>query len=447
VPETDPGWSPGDAAQLADPAAPPSDPELLAEADAAYRPPPAFAEWAATPLDAGRWDAARERLEERRSAAPSEGLRRAVETATRAAAIDTGAIEGLYDVDRAFTVSVAMRTLGWQAAVVGQGDLVLDLFQAQLRAYELALEAATARTPVTEAWIREVHAVVSGPVPDREPTPGEYKRHPNHVRLGHGRVHSYAPVGDTAAEMGRLVEELAADDFAAAHPVLQAAYAHHAVAAIHPFTDGNGRVARALASVYLFRAASVPLLVFGDQKREYLDGLAEADEGDCARFAGFVLDRAEAAMLLAADSLGAGAEDRLAALRGLAAAPGAAPEARTGRLGSALLDAVASALSERISLLPVPAGVELSVRTNRGSEGGGEVALAAALTSVSGPAAETRIDVTAADDGALCVRAHGLDEALDVRLADVDPAPTAELHLRLDTWASRVVAALLDRLL
>src|SRR5439155_9702338 len=37
------------------------------------------------------------------------------------------------------------------------------------------------------------------------------------------------------------------------HPAIQAAWAHVALAAIHPFADGNGRAARVLASLAMYR--------------------------------------------------------------------------------------------------------------------------------------------------------------------------------------------------
>ena len=45
------------------------------------------------------------------------------------------------------------------------------------------------------------------------------------------------------------------------HPAVQAAYAHYALTAIHPFADGNGRLARTVASVFLMRSAGVPLFL------------------------------------------------------------------------------------------------------------------------------------------------------------------------------------------
>jgi len=88
---------------------------------------------------------------------------------------------------------------------------------------------------------------------------GQYKIMPNHVRTRKGADHSYAPVDVTPAEMARLVAELRSDAFLTAHPVLQAAYAHYGLVAIHPFADGNGRVARARRLLSLIGRSRCPL--------------------------------------------------------------------------------------------------------------------------------------------------------------------------------------------
>jgi broad specificity phosphatase PhoE len=95
---------------------------------------------------------------------------------------------------------------------------------------------------------------------------------------------------DTGAIEG-LYEELRSEAFTAAHPVLQAAYAHYAFVAIHPFADGNGRVARTLASVYRYRWPGVPLVTLADDKDDYIDALEEADDGRPERLVRFVQDR------------------------------------------------------------------------------------------------------------------------------------------------------------
>ena len=65
--------------------------------------------------------ASRLSLEERRKAATPEALKASVDVAIRAAALDTGAIEGLYTVDRGFTMTVAVQGLAWEQLIGERG--------------------------------------------------------------------------------------------------------------------------------------------------------------------------------------------------------------------------------------------------------------------------------------------------------------------------------------
>ncbi len=60
---------------------------------------------------------------------------------------------------------------------------------------------------------------------------------------------------------------------------MRAAWLHHAFTQIHPFEDGNGRVARALASLELIRGGLPPLTVYREMQSRYYDSLLEADLG------------------------------------------------------------------------------------------------------------------------------------------------------------------------
>lgn len=278
----------------------------MAEYSGGYQPFPSFAAWMDEGFDGPAlttYERFATLLVEAKQAATREDLQAAVRTATRYAAVDTGAIEGLYDVDRGFTRTVATEAAAWEAAVELRGEHVARAIGDALNAYELVLDLATRRERITEAVIRELHGVIcrsqdtytvyTSQGRQEHPLPkGEYKKYPNSpTNLSTGRVHHYAPVSDTSAEMHRLVEEFSSGRFNSAHPVVQAAYAHYAFVCVHPFADGNGRVARALASAFLYRSPGVPLLIFADQKDAYIDALEAADRGDFELFTSFVMER------------------------------------------------------------------------------------------------------------------------------------------------------------
>ena len=93
---------------------------------------------------------------------------------------------------------------------------------------------------------------------------------------------------------------------------MQAAYAHHAFTAVHPFADGNGRVAHALASVFLYRAVGVPLVVFAEERESYLSVLQRADAGDHQAFVDLTFDAALDSVALVTDTLRAATQPGLA---------------------------------------------------------------------------------------------------------------------------------------
>src|SRR3954466_14841475 len=287
----------------------------LAQGDRLYQGLPDFTAWGPLPPeDVALWSRFAASLEERRREASPETLKAAVEVAVRAAALDTGAIEGLYSVDRGFTMTVAVQGLAWESMIDERGAGVRELFEAQLAAYELVLDAATQDRPITEVWIRNLHETLCAPQKtyrvftdlgwqEQELPKGQYKTRPNHVRLTDGTFHAYAPVDRVGDEIHRLIEQIRTPGFAAAHPVLQASYCHYAFVMIHPFADGNGRVARALASTFFYRAQSIPLVIFANQRPAYLDALALADRGDLGPLISFFLDRGIDTMQLVAESL------------------------------------------------------------------------------------------------------------------------------------------------
>jgi Fic family protein len=72
--------------------------------------------------------------------------------------------------------------------------------------------------------------------------------------IGRERVHFEAPAADRLdREMSRFLDWFNTDHGSALDPVLKAGIAHFWFVTIHPFDDGNGRIARAIADMSLAR--------------------------------------------------------------------------------------------------------------------------------------------------------------------------------------------------
>jgi Fic family protein len=446
-------------------------PEEVLALDASYREFPAFKEWPRELADRASWDAHLQELETLRRRAQPAQLDQALAVALRAAAIETGAIEGLYSTDRGFTFTVMTQAAAWEAAVAERGEHVRFLFDAQLHTYELVLDAATHQYPLTEAWIRRLHEEICAPQEtygvitavgmQEQPLPkGEYKRSPNHVRLADGSEHAYAPVDKTADEMNRLVAELNTDQFDSADPVLQAAFSHYALVAIHPFADGNGRVARALASTYLYRSARIPLVVLSARRSQYFSALEAADRGNLEAFAGFVLDAAQTATLLVIDSLltafSPQPEVYAQRLHALLTAQGGLTHSDLDRLGQIVAERLAVHLQEAIQALPLPPGVNVAVTPSNGGPHPEEEGFRAILEGgsrsirvrlmVSPPAAvdvgtEAFLLVSKARDARETVLLTWPDgrERIVFGLHDLHPSPSTLAEQRLAGFARRLL--------
>lgn len=209
------------------------------------------------------WDDAKARLEALRADDPDRAAM-AARGAVVAAAYQSAALDGVVPVDH----DVARSLVQGGTSLASLDDGARAHVRANLDALALARDAG-----VSESAIRRIHdvacrpqlthrVIVEGHVQDHVMAPGDYKHHPNHIRLDDGGWLATAPVALVRPEMARLVELAASAAFAGMHPVARAGWLHDAVLHVQPFADGNGRVARALAGGVLLRAGSVPLMVF-----------------------------------------------------------------------------------------------------------------------------------------------------------------------------------------
>jgi len=149
------------------------------------------------------------------------------------------------------------------------------------------LEAKDKERPLTENFIRELNRVIlvenfMKPSHDGksmyEIKVGEYKSLPNHVFTKTGEVFNYASPEETPAMMGDLVNWYnGAEKENNLHPVELASLFHYRFIRIHPFQDGNGRIARLLVNYILLKHGYPMIIVPSKDKEKYLDSLNKSD--------------------------------------------------------------------------------------------------------------------------------------------------------------------------
>lgn len=247
----------------------------------------------------------------------SEGLKQFNDRLARQWSIETGIIEGIYKIDRGITELLVER--GLEASLIPHGttDRPAEDVVAILRDHHDALEGlyafVAAQRDLSISYIRELHQQLCrgqevtvgrdavGNRTERRLRLGDWKKQPNSPHRPDGRVHEYCPPEHVASEMDELIRMHKEHVAAGVAPEVEAAWLHHRFTQIHPFEDGNGRVARALATLVLLRAELFPFVVDRKEKNRYIDALESADQGSLGQLASMVSATQQKALMLALD--------------------------------------------------------------------------------------------------------------------------------------------------
>ena len=212
-------------------------------------------------------------------------------------AIETGLIERVYTLDRGITetfielgvLSLVHDRPGQQspqkaALIISDHKFVIDgLF-----------DFIANKRGISTSYIKELHAAL---LQNQETTAaidqfgqereialvkGEYKKQPNNPVREDGSIHEYCPPDHVASEMDGLIDLHEKHIKENVAPEVEAAWLHHRFSQIHPFQDGNGRVARCLATLIFLRAGLFPLIIrdIEGERQNYIAALETADRGD-----------------------------------------------------------------------------------------------------------------------------------------------------------------------
>ncbi len=122
---------------------------------------------------------------------------------------------------------------------------------------------------------------------------GKYKTSQNRV-LG-SKLKTTSPY-KVSTEMNNLVYEINKNENKY-NPIERAAFAHHELVRIHPFVDGNGRVARLLCNLILMKYSYPPIMIRVGDRKKYFECLENAHFGNLKIFVDFIALRVEESLI------------------------------------------------------------------------------------------------------------------------------------------------------
>lgn len=210
-------------------------------------------------------------------------------------AIETGVVEKLYDLKEGITQTFIKE--GFVESYLQHGDTnispkkLMSYLQDHFDAIDFIFDLVKNNRPLTKSFIKELHHLLTqnqdttdainslGNIVQVPLLKGEFKNQPNNPQRQDGKLYMYCPPIHVESEMDKLISIYDGLVSKEINPIVISAWVHHAFTQIHPFQDGNGRVARLLASLILIKSGLFPFTVKRDEKKKYISYLEEADSG------------------------------------------------------------------------------------------------------------------------------------------------------------------------
>ncbi len=148
--------------------------------------------------------------------------------------------------------------------------------------------AANPDTPIRELDIRQVHNLILAGI-DNE-NAGRYRTVSVEISGSEFKPPGPESVAAQMAEFGRWLEgaSIPGDDFATSEGLIRAAVAHTWFVTIHPFVDGNGRVARLLMNLILMRFGYPIAIITREDRLRYYDTLEASQASDLSELLGLL---------------------------------------------------------------------------------------------------------------------------------------------------------------
>ena len=154
---------------------------------------------------------------------------------------------------------------------------------------------------LNEVFIRNLHRVLlkepyenDAITPEGQPTKrlisiGDYKTQPNNVRTSTGEIYYFTSPEQVKPAMSDLIDWYRKNEEEGEHPIVMAATFHYRFVRIHPFDDGNGRMARLLMNMILIKHGYTVAIIPIEEREQYIQTLEQADKNeDLAEFIAYV---------------------------------------------------------------------------------------------------------------------------------------------------------------
>jgi len=226
----------------------------------------------------------------------SQKLKEFNERLSRQWAIETGIIERVYTLDRGITLILIEQGLDASLIPHGASDkpgqLVVSIIKDQKEVIEGLFDFVSQKRELSKSYIKQMHQVFmrnqrttegqdkDGNFIEIEVIRGNWKKWPNNPKRPDGTIHEYCPPEQVESEMDRLIQMHHEHMRQGVSPEIEAAWLHHRFTQIHPFQDGNGRIARALSSLIFLRCCWFPLVITNDMRDEYISASEQADQNN-----------------------------------------------------------------------------------------------------------------------------------------------------------------------
>ncbi len=209
-------------------------------------------------------------------------------------AIETGIVERMYDLEKGITETFINE--GFVQSYISHGDTnvpipkLISHLKDHLDAVDFVFDVVKQNRELTLSFVKELHSLVTqhqeyaegrdqfGNKTKIELIRGKFKVRENNPSREDGTIVMYCPPEHVDSEMDNLIRIYNDSVKNKLHPIIAATWFHHAFTTIHPFQDGNGRVARLLSSLILIKEGFFPFTVLREEaKVKYIDALEEAD--------------------------------------------------------------------------------------------------------------------------------------------------------------------------